>query len=327
MYTAAVALSFGFVLTSDPQWTARLPSTTMLGERNTVPEATNASVLSARGQQLLAAPPMPEYLTAHFLQGASDPFHPQSNPDGYIGLCVAENRLMWDVLEPRVRASRDVPETALAYDAMIGSNGFRESLANFLSERLLGRTIAAQNIAVLAGAGSVLEILFYTLADPGDAVLIPTPSYAGFWLDLQVRDELVVVPVHGASVWMRPCKELSVRSERCCTPIPTTPAARWPPPNRFARSWPGPESTTCTWYATRSTAYPFLVSSPLPVAPLAPIISVIRPTSSGDLAKILPPAACAAGCSSPKMKRCFRLWIPWPIGLVVPATLSIFSAK
>ena len=32
-------------------------------------------------------------------------------------------------------------------------------------------------------------------ADPGDGVLVPTPSYAGFWGDLEVRDGLTIVPV------------------------------------------------------------------------------------------------------------------------------------
>jgi len=79
---------------------------------------------------------------------------------------------------------------------MIGSQRFRERLASFLSRHVLGRSVGTDRVAVLAGAGSVLEILFHVLADPGDGVLVPTPSYAGFWLDLETRDELTIVPVH-----------------------------------------------------------------------------------------------------------------------------------
>ncbi|MEJ2190499.1 MAG: aminotransferase class I/II-fold pyridoxal phosphate-dependent enzyme [Acidobacteriota bacterium] len=61
---------------------------------------------------------------------------------------------------------------------------------------VLGREFAPEQISALAGAGSVLEILFYALGDPGDGVLVPTPSYAGFWLDLELRDGLTIVPVH-----------------------------------------------------------------------------------------------------------------------------------
>jgi len=150
--------------------------------------------LSLRGRRLLADSGMPAYLVEQF-RHAGDSWHPEDNPDGYLGLCVAENRLVWDLLEPQVRAPRNVPPEAFAYDAMIGSERFREQLAAFLSRHVLGRPVAADRLAVLAGAGSVLEILFHVIADPGDGVLVPTPSYAGFWLDLETRDELTIVPV------------------------------------------------------------------------------------------------------------------------------------
>lgn len=152
------------------------------------------SALSRRGADLVSASTMPEYLVEHFRR-FGDPWHPDTNPNGYLGLCVAENRLVWDLLEPKVTAPRTVPATAFGYDAMIGSESFRTDLADFLWKRILGRRVSADHLAVLAGAGSVLEILFYALADPGDGVLVPTPSYAGFWLDLETRDGLRIVPV------------------------------------------------------------------------------------------------------------------------------------
>jgi DNA-binding transcriptional MocR family regulator len=145
--------------------------------------------LSRRGERLLTSPPTAEYLAEHFVRSTS-PYDREGNPEGYIPLCVAENRLVWALLQPRLAACRDVPHNALCYDDMTGSASFRARLARFLAERVLGRGVTPEQVAVLAGAGSVLEILFYALADPGDAVLIPTPSYAGFWPDLETRDEL-----------------------------------------------------------------------------------------------------------------------------------------
>jgi aspartate/methionine/tyrosine aminotransferase len=153
--------------------------------------------LSKRGSGLLASPAMPHYITEHF-ERVADSWSPE-NPDGYIGLCIAENKLGFHLLQEKMAASRDVAAESLGYDVMIGSERFRRQLADFLSSRMLGRRVEPENIAVLAGAGTVLEILFYVLADPGEGVLIPTPSYAGFWPDLQTRDELRVVPVHTAS--------------------------------------------------------------------------------------------------------------------------------
>jgi len=154
--------------------------------------------LSLRARRLLADPPNAEYLREHFLRSAAS-YDAATNPDGYIALCIAENLLVWDLLQPKMAACRNVPHRALCYDSMIGSTEFRAQLARFMGRAFLGRGIRPEHVAVLAGAGSVLEILFHALADPGEGVLVPTPSYAGFWPDLQTRDELTIVPVHCSS--------------------------------------------------------------------------------------------------------------------------------
>jgi aspartate/methionine/tyrosine aminotransferase len=154
----------------------------------------SGSILSRRAQRLLASPPAPEYLREHFAR-AGEPFDAATRPDGYIPLCIAENRLVWDLLQPKMTTCRDVPPSALGYDTMSGALQFRQRLARFMGRAFLGREFRPEQIAVLAGAGSVLEALFHALGDPGDGVLVPTPSYAGFWPDLETRDELTIVPV------------------------------------------------------------------------------------------------------------------------------------
>ncbi len=133
---------------------------------------------------------MPEYILEHFGRAGSE---------GYVPLCIAENKLMGDLLLPAMARLGTPPEHVLGYDAMVGNAGFRERLAGFMATRVLGRRVDPSQIAVLAGAGTVLETVFYVLCDPGDAVLVPTPSYAGFWADLETRDELTVVTADGAS--------------------------------------------------------------------------------------------------------------------------------
>ncbi len=155
-----------------------------------------ADSLSTRGRALLSQPPLPAYISAHF-ERVTDPWTSE-NPGGYIPLCIAENGLMWDTLLPRL-SQVDVPAHALGYDLMIGSARFRQQLASFLGDRLLGRPVSAEHLAVLAGAGTVLEMLFHGIADAGDGVLVPTPSYAGFWADLETRDGLHIVPVPTSS--------------------------------------------------------------------------------------------------------------------------------
>jgi aspartate/methionine/tyrosine aminotransferase len=92
-------------------------------------------------------------------------------------------------------ASRDVPARVIAYDAMTGAISFRRALAALLEQRLLGRPVDPDHIITLAGSGAVLETLFYAIADPGEGVLVPTPSYSGFWPDLETRDGLSIIAV------------------------------------------------------------------------------------------------------------------------------------
>ncbi len=150
--------------------------------------------LSRRGAQLADHPPASEYILEHIVRSGAC-WHPDSNPDGYVALCIAENNLMGDLVVPRLARDPLPPSRVLGYDAMIGAEEFRTQLAAFLERAFLGRRFPPEQIAVLAGAGTVLENLFYALADRGDAVLVPTPSYAGFWADLETRAELHIVPV------------------------------------------------------------------------------------------------------------------------------------
>lgn len=154
--------------------------------------------LSARAEELLDAPPLPEYIAAHF-ERAESAWDAGTNPDGYVAMCVAENKLVWDLLEPRFTDCRELEPYSIGYNAMTGALPFREVLADFMGRTFLGREVRAENLAVFNGAGSVLELLFYALCDPGDGVLVPTPSYTGFWADLETRDEVKIIPVHCSS--------------------------------------------------------------------------------------------------------------------------------
>ncbi len=151
--------------------------------------------LSSRGHRLAHASPTPEYFRVHGERSAT-PYDARSRPDGYIPFCVAENGLVFDLLQAKMAESRDVTARWLGYQSMTGAPEFKQQLARFLGRHVCGRQILPEQVAALAGAGSVLEILFHALADPGDAILVPTPSYAGFWLDLETRNELAIIPVH-----------------------------------------------------------------------------------------------------------------------------------
>ena len=151
--------------------------------------------LSKRAGALLAGSRLEEYLIAH-TERLDDLWDAEANPGGYIPMAVAENKLVWDLLEPKFADCRDLVHSAVGYDDFRGSDQFRRRLARFLRRTFLGDRVEADRLAVVNGAGSALELLFFALCDPGDGVLVPTPSYQGFWMDLETRDEVVIVPVH-----------------------------------------------------------------------------------------------------------------------------------
>lgn len=137
---------------------------------------------------------MPEYAHIH-RDRRRDVFDPETNPRGYIGLCVAENALMWDQLEPWLSGPFDLDRTVAGYGDMVGSPALRQAIANTVATRIFRRPVDPACVVTMAGAGAVLEALFRTLADPGAGVLVPTPSYAGFWPDVELRNGLHLVPV------------------------------------------------------------------------------------------------------------------------------------
>ena len=153
--------------------------------------------LSERGEVLAFGGAKPDYIVEHFAR-RDDAWTPD-NPDGYIACCLAENRLMWDLLEPHLTAARRWAEDDVAYDRHVGSAHLRQEVAALMSRLFLGRSFDPEQIAVVSGASSVLEAVFYAICDPGDGVLVPTPSYAGFWLDLETRDQVKIITVDGNS--------------------------------------------------------------------------------------------------------------------------------
>jgi len=118
---------------------------------------------------------------------------------GYLCLAVAENNLMWDLISEKANAVREVRPAAFRYEDMRGSVALRGTLARFLGTRLYECNVDPGSVVLMAGAGSVVEGLAWALVDPGGGILIPTPSYSGYWNDIESRAGLRAVPAHTTS--------------------------------------------------------------------------------------------------------------------------------
>jgi aspartate/methionine/tyrosine aminotransferase len=149
--------------------------------------------LSARGAKLADRSPLSEYMQVS-RENADRRWTPD-RVDGFVDMSTAENALVWDLLEPEISRARSVPASAARYGDTRGLASFRKAVADLASRTFVGRDVDPDAICTLAGAGAVLEAVFHALCDPGDGVLVATPGYPGFWMDLETRDEAVIVPV------------------------------------------------------------------------------------------------------------------------------------
>lgn len=148
----------------------------------------NSGSLSLRGQKAATTP-----LRADFeLLGAAmqNEYHPQTNPEGAIPLCIAESLLGWESLRDKLQeiaATTRTPDWVASYTDILGQIGFREELARFLSKYIGGNALDPETLAISAGATAVVEMAGFLLADAGDVAVIPAPAYGGYTPDLVNR--------------------------------------------------------------------------------------------------------------------------------------------
>jgi len=152
-------------------------------------------MISERGRRLSSHDP---FLVDAHLRCADNDFHPESNPRGYVNLGTAENRMVFDLLEPLLNRAQEICEPDTHYNVLHGARFFRDAIVRLLSNRA-GRPLDAENLAVASGASAILENLAFVLCDPGEAILIPSPYYSGFDHDLALRSEALLrhIPLAG----------------------------------------------------------------------------------------------------------------------------------
>jgi len=152
-------------------------------------------MLSQRAQVYLGEP---EFLMNCLCKCASDNYS-KSNPGGYVNLGTAVNGLCEELLSERLRR-HDLWQHESDWQHYFGLNGTPDLLrvtSNFLQERLAqGEKLSAENLRMVNGVSGGLEALAWIVSDPGDLVIVPTPTYARFFADMNERMSTKVVGMH-----------------------------------------------------------------------------------------------------------------------------------
>ncbi|KAJ5018449.1 WD repeat domain-containing protein 83 [Colletotrichum sp. SAR 10_99] len=125
-------------------------------------------------------------------------YDPEICPDGLIDLSGAINSLMNDVLEEEMtnfEKSYSLSE-AMKYGDVMGPKGLSKAVSSFMNRHFSSaRALSADDIIVTNGVSSLIDMMAFAMCNPGEGIMVITPTYMMFPHDVCARTGVSLINV------------------------------------------------------------------------------------------------------------------------------------
>ncbi|KAJ5703990.1 hypothetical protein N7493_011128 [Penicillium malachiteum] len=127
---------------------------------------------------------------------AMPPYNRQTTPDGLVDLTSSLNDLMQNEMQSYILSLNMQPEDYLSFVPPPGSSSLAKAVADFINLNFNpSQNIRPEHIMGANGVSSLLDILSFSVCDPGEAIMLATPNYGMFKHDMQSRNDIRFVDV------------------------------------------------------------------------------------------------------------------------------------
>lgn len=133
---------------------------------------------------------------------------PETNPDGFLSLGIAENSLMHNTLSKHLHKNITLPNHSFTYGD--GSQRLKDALCKFLTRHLKPVVpLAPEHFIILNGCTTAIEHTAWAFTNPGESILLGRPYYTAFPDDATLRtgSKLAEVSFHGTDPFGENCVE------------------------------------------------------------------------------------------------------------------------
>ena len=147
--------------------------------------------LSSKGKSLASNPARIDFEI--FMEASQNLYDPKKNKKGTFPLNVAENSISTSLVQNKlieVNRTGTMPKWVMKYTDPKGNPEVRAVVANFMQKHLCQCPIDPDSLVFSAGASSIIEVSSFALANPGDVVVIPAPSYPMYTNDMGVKSKM-----------------------------------------------------------------------------------------------------------------------------------------